>query len=110
MKQPTLFDLGEKTSEFMEYHKANPQIWEAFQRKTFEAIRRGFGHYGARAIIELIRWETGVAADGEDGFKVNNNWPPYYGRMFERTYPEHTGFFRRREAKADEDAAFQEVQ
>lgn len=99
--QPTLFDLGERTSEFLQYHNENPQIWKAFEAKTKQAIERGFRHYGPAAIFELLRWETGVSSNGADGFKLNNTWTPYYARLFEATHPQHRGFFRKRESKAD---------
>lgn len=101
--QPTLFDLGPKTSKFLEYHETNPQIWKAFSRKTFQTIDRGFRQFGAKAILEIIRWETGVAADGADGFKVNNTYAPYYARLFAVRYPEHKDFFRMRESAADDE-------
>lgn len=99
--QLTLFDLGERTSEFLQYHDRHPDIWKAFERKTFEAINRGFRNYGVGAIFELLRWETGVGSDGKDGFKLNNNWRAYYARLFEAKYPQHRGFFRNRESRAD---------
>ena len=101
-EQPTLFDLGERTSEFLKYHDANPSIWKAFERKTFEAMQRGFRNYGVGAIFELLRWESGVSADGDE-FKLNNNWRAYYARLFEAKYPQHKGFFRNRKSRADKE-------
>lgn len=103
MHQATLFDLGKDTSKFLAYHEANPHIWKAFERKTFEALNRGFSHYGAQVLFELLRWETGVGSDGKDGFKLNNNWVAYYARLFEARYPEHKGFFRNRRSRADDE-------
>lgn len=67
---------------------------------TLETIEKGFKHYGAKGIFEIIRWHTGVAANG-DVFDVNNNYTPYYARLFESDYPEHKGFFYKRKSKFD---------
>ena len=86
--------------KFIQYHQDNPQIYKAFEAKTFEAIRKGFKHYGSKGIFEQIRWQTGVEPGG-DGFKVNNIYTPYYSRLFEFNNPEFKGFFRRRGSKFD---------
>jgi len=94
MDQLTLFE-----TKWTKYHKENPQVWEKFKEFTLRTIEKGFTHYGSKGIFELIRWHTGTT--GNDGFKVNNNYTPFYVRLFERTYPQHKGFFRKRKSKAD---------
>lgn len=98
MKQLSLFDTSHP-DDFREYHEANPQIYRAFRRYALDTIRKGFSHYSAKGIFELIRWHTGVAANGE--FKINNNYTPHYARMFMNEFPNHTGFFLTRQSKAD---------
>jgi hypothetical protein len=90
--------LGE--SAFCQYHQDNPQVYVAFKDFTWKTIARGFKHYSAKGVFELVRWHTGVA--GNDQFKINNNYTPFYARLFEKDYPEHAGFFRQRESKFDE--------
>lgn len=46
--------------EFEVYHFQNPQIYQAFERFTFEAINANRRHFGAGAVIERIRWFTNV--------------------------------------------------
>jgi len=83
---------------FEQYDNDNPQIWQAFAHYTHKTIDKGFHNYGAKGIIELIRWHTGVKAEG-DTFKVNNNFAPDYARKFMKAFPQHEGFFRLRAKK-----------
>ncbi len=96
--EQTLFDLHE--SAFEAYHRDSPEVYEAFVKFTMEAIRAGRKHIGAKMIAERLRYESMVT--GKDKFKINNNYPAYYARMFERDYPMHKGLFEFRKSKADE--------
>lgn len=96
-KQPSLFDKIE--TEFDKYHRENPAIFQMFSRFAFEAIGKGRKHIGANAIIERMRWETMI--EGNDDFKVNNNYAPFYARLFMRVNPEHSGIFEIRKSRAD---------
>lgn len=58
--------------KFNSYHEQNPQIYQAFERLTLRTIAKGFKHYGAKGIFELVRWHTDVRADDE--FKINNTY------------------------------------
>lgn len=87
-------------SDFLTYHRNNPQVWTLFRKFTLEVISRGFRHYGASGIWERIRWHVEIETLGEP-WKVNNNYRAFYAREFMRQYPEYLGFFRRRESVAD---------
>lgn len=87
------------TDDFLKYHHDNPEIYRAFKRYAFRAINRGYRHWGAKSVFEVIRWETGLT--GNDDFKVNNNYTALYARMFMDEYPQYAGFFRTRESKFD---------
>jgi len=86
---------------FARHHEENPGVWELFQRFTLEAIRAGRAHFGAKAIMERMRWFTDIESRG-DAFKVNNNFAAFYARMFEQEFPQHAGFFRKRHSAADD--------
>ena len=87
---------GEEALEIMEkfvaFHEANLHVFGQFVRFTFDLIRVGREHYGAKAVIERIRWETAIRTRGEP-VKINNNFFPYYARLFALRYPDHAGFF-----------------
>lgn len=78
------------------YHEANPEVWELFEFYTLKAIQSGFKHYGAKSIMERIRWHTNVETTG-DTFKISNNHTAYYARYFEKKHPCFKGFFRIKE-------------
>jgi hypothetical protein len=87
---------------FHEYNKENPQIFERFVQLTFTLIRKGRDHYGAKGIIEIIRFNTITKAKGypeTEDFKINNNYAPDYARLFMDEYPKYEGFFNTRELK-----------
>jgi len=78
------------------YHRQNPQVFELFERFTFDVIKTGRKHYSAKAIFERIRWHTDVETTGEP-FKLSNNHTAYYARLFMHEHPEYCGFFRVKE-------------
>jgi len=87
---------------FLRFHDMNPEVFDKFCEFTLLAIReKHFHHYGSMGIIQQIRWDTGVTSKWPTGFKIDNNWSPFYSRMFEAVYPEYRGFFRMRNSVAD---------
>lgn len=94
--QATLpFDLYESTKTFEEYDKENPQIWQAFKRLTFQLIAVGVKHWGAKAIMEQLRYETIIRGKGD--YKINNNYTAGYARKFSKEFPKYKDFFEIRE-------------
>lgn len=79
------------------YHKKNPQVYELFEKFTFDVINAGFQHYSAKAIFEQIRWHTDVVTRGSR-FKLSNNHTAYYARLFAHNNPKHADFFRFKQA------------
>lgn len=84
-----------------EYHQKNPQVYVQFRKVTLQTIAKGFKHYSAKGIFEIVRWHSGVSTVDPEGFKVNNSYVSFYARLFMREYPQHEGFFRNRKSKYD---------
>lgn len=80
---------------FVDFHGQNPEVWRLFQRFALEAVESGRAHYSARTLIDRIRWHVEIETRGDE-LKINNNFGPYYARLFHRAHPEHDGFFRNR--------------
>jgi len=95
----TTISLGDQ--DFCEYHQKNPQVYTQFRRVTLQTIQKGFKRYSAKGIFEIVRWHSGVRAEDPEGFKINNNFVPFYARMFMREYPQHEEFFETRKSKWD---------
>jgi len=94
VSQATLFGSRLELA-FLEFDRANPEVWRLFVRFTFQVIRSGRRHYGAKAVFERIRWHVALETTEVD-FKLNNNFTAYYARKFHEEYPEHAGFFHTR--------------
>ena len=82
---------------FEQYHAENPEVYKDFEYYANATILKGFKHYGAKAIFELIRWHRGTRATGE--FKINNNYTCDYARLFMKLNPQYEGFFRTRQVR-----------
>jgi len=85
-----------KPPSFLAYHAATPEIYEMFEKFTLQLIERGYQHYGAKGVIERIRWETAITGRGD--YKIDDRYNCYYARRFEHDHPEHEGFYRHRPA------------
>lgn len=83
--------------EFMIYHISNPQVWKKFEEKASTLRAAGVKHYGAKAIMEVIRYEETIQR-GTDGFKCNNNYTAYYARIWAMKHGSDD-FFETREVR-----------
>jgi len=90
--------------EFDAYDAANPQIWRAFERAALRAwgqrvlraeAKATFPRYGAKRIMESLRYDTTIRAEG-DSFKLNNTWTAFYARKFLARHSECAGLFQTR--------------
>jgi len=86
--------------KFRIFHETNPEVYELFKKFTFQAMSRGHKHLSAEMIINRIRWETKVVTTDKD-YKINNDYKPFYSRLFIVEHPQHKDFFRLRQSVAD---------
>lgn len=95
---------------WMLYDRDHPEVWSEFKRIAFEMIRRGYHHGGAKAIVEIMRWERGkLGGDGENEFKLKAEHTSFYARKFAEEFPHHADFFRyRRQRSKDEPPTLRE--
>jgi hypothetical protein len=98
MDQLKLFE-GIEDSKFPQYHAENPHIYEAFKRYAFELIQNGREQGSSEAIINRMRWDSYIR--GNDQWKINNNYKPFYSRLFSNEFPQHSEFFHKRRSKFD---------
>lgn len=76
--------------KFINSFLSNPLVWQQFERFTLDAIKTR-RRFGAKAIMERVRWETEVSRNEE--FKVSNNWTAYYARIFALKHPTYRDYF-----------------
>lgn len=83
----------EIVDKFFKFHEDNPKVYDLFVMfaEKLESARRR--NYGSHAIIEQIRWHTGVETKGEE-FKISNNHQVCYCRLLMIKKPNFVGFFR----------------
>jgi len=79
--------------EFEKWLHDNYVFWVAFVTKAREMSRfQKRPRFGAKAIIEIIRWDT-MIQERDITFKVNNNHAPDLARLIMARFPEFDGFF-----------------
>jgi len=88
---------------WLDWHAANPHVYELFKHFAFEAIGKGHKRLSAWLVVNRIRWETTVETSGDD-FKLSNDFIAYYARLFMDDYPEHRGFFRTKPLKEERES------
>jgi hypothetical protein len=86
------------SAEFLEWLPENHHIWIAFEAEALKVLKRGFKHYSARVIVEVLRHHSALAEKPDNGWKINNNIIPYLGRLFALMNPVHANFFEFRQA------------
>ena len=89
-------------AKFREFHELNPEVYDAFDRFTREALRAGARRLGAKLVWERIRWYTQIEARGTaaEGFKLNNNYHAFYARLWMQRNPQHSTLFETRRQRS----------
>ena len=82
-----------RKEDFLEWHKANPKVWEYFEKISLEAVNKGRKRISHWLIINRIRWEVNIVTTGED-FKITNDYIAFYARLWKDKHPEHKDLFK----------------
>lgn len=95
--QPSDFaDVSPRIVEqFFQYHEKNPHIFRLFSQYAWQVRKAGVFHYGAKAIMERIRWHYEIDQRAHE-FKINNNYASCYARLLIQQDPAFTDFFELR--------------
>jgi len=93
------------STSFISWLGKNPAIWQMFTQKALYAFRGDHKQrFGAKAILEILRWESFVS-DSDITFKINNNYASDMARLVMDCKPEMRGYFRIRGSEHRSDAA-----
>lgn len=93
------------SDDFVSWLGKNPAIWQGFVNKAVTAwLGSHKSRFGAKAIIEILRWESFVS-DRDITFKINNNYASDMARLVMDLKPEMKGYFRIRGSEHRSDAA-----
>ncbi len=99
--QLTLFDAPKTLQQrFLEFHRANPHVFEAFARAARSLKEGGRQRYGAKCIVERMRFHSGIVTEGGP-FKLNNSFVSRLARLLLQEFPgEFDAFLELRALKA----------
>lgn len=93
------------TPEFLAFLPDNTHVYTAFEREAKRVVARGFAHYSARTIVEVLRHHTALQEVDQTPRKLNDHNTPYLARLFSLMNPANAGLFEFRVAKAVKGAA-----
>ena len=86
---------------FLEYDLENFRLWKLFEHLALQAAQAGRKNFGAKAIMERIRWYTTIERPQDDEYKICNSWTSFYARKFALKHPRHADLFQYRRSIAD---------
>jgi len=88
----------ERFTRFLELH---PEVYAEFKRIAEQLLTRGKRHYGAKAIMEVIRFHRAMSgADEKEPFKINNNYTSLVARKLIAEDSRFASFFETRELRS----------
>lgn len=111
-QQPTLFDVPLQPvvevqhdpnesldTRFRRWLEVNPHVLDAFVAFAVQAQRAGRRQFGAKAIVERLRWEYAISTTGSE-FKFDNNMTSRLARAAVGRRPELESLFEFRELRS----------
>ena len=78
----------------------NPDIIELLLKFALEAKQAGRNRFGIAAIVERARWEVNFVSQGEEPFKISNDFKSRLARLLMEMDPTLEGFFELRELRS----------
>jgi hypothetical protein len=87
-------------NDWLEFHAANPQIYELYCKCVDKVIARGDKKFYSTTIWEVLRGDLAEKA-GPGGCRklrarLPNKYCAYYARYWMEQHPEHPKFFKKR--------------
>ena len=95
--------FDQRKKEWWDWHKANPLVWQNFERFSNEAVNRGVKKISHWLIINRIRWEVYFETTGDE-FKISNDYIAFYARLWQARHPEHRDLFTTKKMIGEPDA------
>lgn len=98
ISQPEYGKEMSNRERFELFHSLNPHVEVALANLSLQMKERGRKHWGIQAPYEILRYSP-VIVRGDEPYKLNNTFCPFYSRLIMQDYPELDGFFFTREQK-----------
>lgn len=95
--------FGDKTIDerFETFNRQHPDVYELFRCCAKQLLVRGVKHYGAKAIVEHIRYEKMTSSQGRPEFKIDNNFTSRFARKLIAEDGRFEEFFRTRKLRSE---------
>jgi hypothetical protein len=100
ISEPTYAPEMSLADRFAAFHAQNPHVADALERLAEQWLAAGNSKVGMKALIERLRWESGIQTNGS-AYKLNNSWPAFYSRLLIARRPEWAERIETRKAQAD---------
>ena len=65
---------------FAAFHAANPHVADALEQLAGQWFAAGHRKVGMKALVERLRWESGIRTEGS-AYRVNNSHVSFYARL-----------------------------
>lgn len=89
---------------FAAFHEANPHVADALESLAAQWLAAGNRKVGAKALVERLRWESGLRTVG-GGYRINNSHVSFYARLLIERHPDWSDAIDLRHAPAVEHLA-----
>jgi hypothetical protein len=88
-------DFTDRCKEYaQDWLPENGEVYRLFESAA-KSVAENRDHYGARSIVEKLRFDFAVR-EANSSFKINNNTCGLLSRHFTLNNPEYRGFFKER--------------
>ena len=100
LTEPDYSESMSLAERFAEFHAQNPHVADALERLAEQWLAAGNRKVGMKALVERLRWESGIRTEGS-AYRLNNSWPAFYARLLIQRRPEWADRIETRRAQAD---------
>ncbi len=96
--EPTYAEGLSLAERFSIFHDANPHVADALESLARQWLA-SHSRVGVKALVERIRWESGIQTHGE-AWRINNSHAAFYARLLIERNPSWAGAIQTREQRA----------
>lgn len=75
----------ERKEKFLEFHRNNPHVLKFMLRTIRQLKSRGLPRVTIAMIFEYTRVQQALKTTSKDGFKISNDFKPWYARKINKT-------------------------
>ena len=79
--------------KFHEFHRNNPHVYTFLVSAARKLQARGVDRYSIAGLFEVFRYESALSTTDSSGFKLSNNYKPYYARLIMTRESDLDGYF-----------------